>query len=112
MMLASSARRDLLHLHLLQGHPHRHHQPPSSAGIPLERGPLLGLPALPLITGPGVLMRSPGIHSIGNLAIHAEAAASQSAKTALTMIVTRVSSAAISFLDAAHAGEEGGDMDL
>ncbi|CAJ1373943.1 unnamed protein product [Effrenium voratum] len=33
-----------------------------------------------------VIMRSPGIHSIGNLAIHAEAAASQSAKTALTMI--------------------------
>ena len=57
-------------------------------------------------------MRSLGIHSIGNLAIHAEAAASQSAKTALIMIVTHVSNVAISFLDAAHAKEEEGDTDL
>ena len=57
-------------------------------------------------------MRSPAIHNIGNLAIRAGVAASQSVKTALTMIVTHVSSAAISSLGAAHAGGEGGDTGL
>ena len=57
-------------------------------------------------------MRSPDIHNTGNLAIHAETAASQSVKTALTTIAIHVLSAAISFLDAAPAGGEEGDTGL
>ena len=57
-------------------------------------------------TGPDVLMRSLDTHNIVNLATRAEAAANRFARTALIMIVTHVSNAAISFPAAVHAEEE------
>ena len=55
-------------------------------------------------------MRSLGIHNIVNLATRAEAAANRFVRTALIMIVTHVSNAAISFPAAARAEEEEEDM--
>ena len=60
VFLALLTLRGLVSRLLLLGHLFRRRLPPSLAGIPLERGPLRGMQTLPLIIGPGVLIRNCG----------------------------------------------------